>query len=105
MHARAPALLLALGECMHCALTLPGMPQSQIMRFVEPSDVCWGRAKKPWGWSLRQALRSSTRRPLAIPPLMVVKGACGVCVCVWWLVDQRGQRCLCGVCMLGYEEG
>jgi hypothetical protein len=36
--------------------------------FVEPSPFEMGLAKKPMGWSFRQALRSSLRRPLAIPP-------------------------------------
>jgi len=39
--------------------TLPGMPQSHIIKFMEPSAPVVGRATKPWGWSLRQALRSS----------------------------------------------
>lgn len=59
--------------------TLPGMLQSHIIRFMEPSAPVVGRATKPWGWSLRQALRSSCKRPRDMPPLIFV--CCGLAGC------------------------
>ena len=39
-----------------------------FIRFVEPSAVGSGLAKKPYGCSLRHCLRSSFSLPRAIPP-------------------------------------
>lgn len=38
-----------------------------LLIFVEPSVFRVARAKKPIGWSLRQAFRSSRNLPAAIP--------------------------------------
>ena len=41
-----------------------------LLIFVEPSVFRVARAKKPIGWSLRQAFRSSRNLPAAIPDIL-----------------------------------
>ena len=64
----------------------PGIPNSQDIRFIEPSPLLMGLGKveriegllevvehlamKPKGWSFLQDLRSSERRCSAIPDIL-----------------------------------